>query len=241
MSGRLIGAGVVVLLLGVGIVRVEVAAGDPLVEGRHAPARAAAGSVEGTVRLDIATEAAPPMLSPYARRRYRPPSAAPAAGSSPRDVVVYVLTDRQSPPERNSGFTITQRDRTIIPYVAAVPVGTSVRFPNEDDVFHNLFSLSGPHPFNLGRYAPGESKSETFSKPGVVHLFCDIHSEMSGVILVLDTPHIARPDELGRYRISGLPEGRHRLIAWHESAGADTIAITVRAGGVAQANFRLPS
>jgi hypothetical protein len=115
-----------------------------------------------------------------------------------------------------------------------------VSFPNEDNVFHNLFSLSAPQPFNLGRYPRGETRSQLFRKPGVVRMFCDIHSDMSGVILVLDTPHFTHPDASGRFRLPGVPEGRHRVVAWHESQGADTVDVVVGPGGTATADLRLP-
>lgn len=198
------------------------------------------GVVTGTVELEVAGEVDPPMLSPYARRRYRPPTPSPAAPGSPENVVVYVLVEGAGAPSmRDTSVAIAQRDRTIIPHVTAVPAGTRIEFPNRDDVYHNLFSLSDPHPFNLGRYPPGESRSEVFPEPGVVRLFCDIHSEMGGVILVLDTPWLARPDEDGRYRIAGVPPGRHRVVAWHETAGADTVEVLVERGTV-RVDFRLP-
>ena len=200
---------------------------------------AAVGIVEGTVRLEVAAEGVPTMLSPYARRRYRPPGPSPSA-SSASDVVIYLLLDRSPPAPANARATIRQSDLAIVPHLTVVQAGTRIDFPNEDEVFHNIFSLSQPHPFNLGRYPPGESRSERFSEPGVLRMFCDIHSEMSGVILVVGTPFFARPDESGRFQLTGVPEGRHRLVAWHESAGADTASIVVTSTGVTRADFRLP-
>jgi plastocyanin len=202
-------------------------------------AEAAVGIVEGTVRLEVATEGAPTMLSPYARRRYRPPGPSPSA-SSASDVVVYLLLDQSPPAPANARATIRQSDLAIVPHLTVVQAGTRIDFPNQDEIFHNIFSLSQPHPFNLGRYPPGESRSERFSEPGVIRMFCDIHSDMSGVILVVGTPFFARPDESGRFQLTGVPEGRHRLVAWHESAGADTTTVVVTSSGVTRADFRLP-
>lgn len=199
-----------------------------------------AGSVVGTVQVEVEGEADPPMLNPYSRRRYRPPTPAPAAPGSPVNVVIYVLAERTPTPTTDTSVSIVQRDRTILPHVTAVSAGTTIEFPNRDEVYHNLFSLSDTRRFNLGRYPPGESRSETFPEPGLVRMFCDIHSDMGGVILVLDTPWLGRPDTNGRYRITGVPPGRHRVVAWHETAGSDTVEVVVREDRTARADFRLP-
>lgn len=199
----------------------------------------AAGTVEGTVRLTAATAPEPPMLGPYSRRRYRPPSRSPSAAPSPEDVVVFVVVDDAVPAPADTAARIVQRNRTIVPHVTAIQVGTTVSFPNLDDVYHNLFSLSGPHPFNLGRYPPGEARTQVFRQPGVIRMFCDIHSEMTGVIRVVDSPHFTRPDGEGAFRIAGVPAGTHRVVAWHETAGADTVEVEVPGGGVAHVELRV--
>ena len=177
------------------------------------------------------------MLSPYARRRYRPPSPSAPTPGSPVNVVVYIIVEGEGPAPREA--TIEQRERAIVPHVTPVQRGARVHFPNRDDVFHNLFSLSDTRVFNLGRYPPGESRSETFPRTGVVRMFCDIHSEMGGTILVLDSWLFTRPDASGEYRIEGVPPGRHRVVAWHESAGADTLSITVAPTGETRLDFEL--
>ena len=200
-----------------------------------------AASIVGTVRVAVGEAADPPMLSPYARRRYRPPTPSAPSPGSPSNVVVYVeLADGSAPTaSRPAEATIEQRGRAIVPHVTAVQRGATIHFPNRDDVFHNLFSLSDTHRFNLGRYAPGQSRSERFPRAGVVRMFCDIHSEMGGTILVLDTPFFARPDASGAFRIDGVPAGRHRVIAWHDASVADTAYVTVGAAGSAQVEFDL--
>jgi plastocyanin len=201
-----------------------------------------AASIVGTVRVAVGEAADPPMLSPYARRRYRPPTPSAPSPGSPSNVVVYVeLEEGSAAPETTppAGATIEQRGRAIVPHVTAVQRGATIRFPNRDDVFHNLFSLSDTHRFNLGRYAPGESRSERFPRAGVVRMFCDIHSEMGGTILVLDTPFFARPDASGEFRIDGVPPGRHRVIAWHDASVADTAYVVVGAAGSVQVDFDL--
>jgi plastocyanin len=179
------------------------------------------------------------MLSPYARPRYRPPVRAEATSTSPQTAVVYL---RGSTPARAAPAgvaRIVQRNRTILPHVTAVQVGTRIEFPNDDDVFHNLFSLSAPHRFNLGRYPPGESRTELFERAGVVRLFCDIHSEMGGIILVLDTPYFTSPEADGRFRIAGVPPGEYTAVVWHELAGADSTRVVVRDGAETNVDFVL--
>lgn len=228
---------VVLGVVGLPLVAPDPAGGDPPAAGALAPAheQVAGGAVEGTVRLSEGAMSEPPALSPYARRRYEPPPT-PASGGA-TDVVVFVPVD--GAPPSDDTVRITQRDRTILPHVTAIQVGTTVEFPNEDDIFHNLFSLSDPHPFNLGRYPPGDSRTEVFEEAGVVRMFCDIHSEMTGVIRVVETPHVSTADEAGGFRIAGLPVGRQRVVAWHPSAGADTVEVDVPEEGVARVELRL--
>jgi plastocyanin len=201
------------------------------------PAHGADGAVVGTVRLPAVQGSPPPMLSPYARPRYRPPPRTDAASRSSEGVVVYLQGRAPVASTALEPARIVQRNRTILPHVTAIQVGTRVDFPNEDDVFHNLFSLSASHRFNLGRYPPGESQSEQFTRPGVVRLFCDIHSEMGGVILVLDTPYFTKADADGGFRIAGVPPGEYTAIAWHELAGADSTRIVVRDGAETTVDF----
>jgi plastocyanin len=179
------------------------------------------------------------MLSPYARPRYRPPARSEGASGSPESVVVYLRGPDGAAAGPRAPAHVVQRGRTIIPHVTAVQAGTRVEFPNEDDVFHNIFSLSGPRNFNLGRYPPGESRSVVFDRPGVVRLFCDIHSEMGGVILVVDTRHFAQPDAEGNFRIAGVPDGTYTAIAWHEVAGTDSALVVVGGNAETRVDFVL--
>jgi len=209
---------------------------------RGAGVFAAAGAIEGTVRVAVTEQSDPPMLSPYARRRYRPPAPSAPTPGSPVNVVVYVIPNDSAAaaaPLAPAAATIEQRNRAIIPHVTAIQRGARVDFPNRDDVYHNLFSLSEARPFNLGRYPPGESRSEVFPRAGVVRMFCDIHSEMGGTILVLDTWLFTQPDASGAYRLDRVPEGRHRVVAWHDASIADTATVTVTSGAATRVDFEL--
>jgi hypothetical protein len=142
------------------------------------------------------------------------------------------------PPIGAASTVIRQRDRTIIPHVSVAQVGQLIEFPNEDDIYHNLFSLSTGNRFSLGRYAPGVTETTRFENPGVVRLFCDIHAEMAGVILVVNTPYVTRVGSDGTYRIT-VPAGAYRAIAWHPNAGADTASLTIPNGPDIAQDFAL--
>jgi len=188
---------------------------------------AARASVAGRVVVAADPPPPPPSLSPYARRRSEPPQR-PGVPGGAEDAFVYLEPLAGSGPTPATAPTaITQRDRTIIPHTSVARVGQVVEFPNEDDVFHNLFSLSPGNNFSLGRYAPGVTERNVFETPGVVRLFCDIHAEMAGVILVVNTPYVTRVGADGSYSIPNVPAGTYRAIAWHPSAGADTVQLTL--------------
>ena len=103
-----------------------------------------------------------------------------------------------------------QKDKTFQPHLLIVTVGSTVDFPNLDPVFHNAFSNYDGQLFDVGLYPPGTTRSIRFNRPGIVRVFCNIHSSMSAVIVVLDTPlfGITKPD--GRFEIAGVPDGRVR-------------------------------
>jgi hypothetical protein len=132
-----------------------------------------------------------------------------------------------------------QRNETFVPHVLAVTVGTLVEFPNSDLVYHNVFSLSKAARFDLGRYAVGRSKTVRFDTPGVVRVFCDIHSHMNAFVLVFDHPFFAVTDGAGRFRIPGVPPGSHDVVAWREGDSSDPQPVTVPEGGATELNFTL--
>jgi len=115
-----------------------------------------------------------------------------------------------------------------------------VDFPNNDHTYHNVFSLSKTRSFDLGRYAAGRSKSVRFDRPGIVRVFCDIHSHMSAYILVFAHRYFAVTDNEGRYRLDNVPPGTYTLIAWNESAAQESRRVVVaEAGGEVEVNFAL--
>jgi plastocyanin len=145
-----------------------------------------------------------------------------------RAVVYFESAPRGAFEERESArATLDQRDETFVPHVLAITVGTVVDFPNNDRTYHNVFSLSKAQRFDLGRYATGRSKAVRFDRPGIVRVFCDIHSHMNAFILVFNHRFFAVTDPQGRYEISGVPPGTYTLSAWYEGSVRDQRTVTV--------------
>lgn len=134
---------------------------------------------------------------------------------------------------------LDQRNEAFVPHVLAIVAGTTVDFPNNDRTYHNVFSLSKTKTFDLGRYAAGRSKSVRFDKPGIVRVFCDIHSHMSAYILVFAHPYFAVTDEQGRYRIDNVPPGTYTVVAWNEAMDSESRRVTVPDSGDVDLNFVL--
>jgi hypothetical protein len=152
-----------------------------------------------------------------------------SSGSSvDKRALVFVLFAPGKHPLPQSRPAMRQKNVTIVPRVLPVLVGTTVDFPNEDEIYHNIFSLSAVKSFDLGRYAKGVSKSVKFDRYGEVRVFCDIHSQMSGFVWVLQNPYFATTESDGSYRIASLPAGTYDLVAWHENGGRKQQKITVQ-------------
>jgi hypothetical protein len=113
-------------------------------------------------------------------------------------------------------YTLLQKNRTFIPHLQVIPAGSVVEFPNEDPFFHNVFSLFEGKRFDLGLYEAGSSKSVTFSRVGVSYIFCNIHPEMSAVVIALSTPLYATADIKDSVLLRGIPPGDYELHVWIE-------------------------
>lgn len=202
------------------------------------------GRVEGKVVIGPALSARRPRFRIYSDigQTSVPPREKSEPGAAMRDVVVYLEGAPRD--ARPSGVhpapTLTQRDERFVPHVLPVLVGTTVEFPNADPVYHNVFSLAAARTFDLGRYPAGTSKSVTFDQPGVVQVFCHIHSDMSAVVLVLDTPLYTVPSDDGRYALDGVPPGDYVLVAWHERAAPIRRRIHVAGGETTAADVSIP-
>src|SRR5205085_266527 len=124
--------------------------------------------------------------------------------------------------------------------VLAITVGTTVDFPNSDHTYHNVFSISKTKSFDLGHYAAGKSRSIRFDRPGIVRVFCEIHSHMSAFILVFSHRYFAVTTADGRYQISRVPPGRYTLVAWNEGSVRESRQILLPdESGVVEADFSL--
>ena len=153
--------------------------------------------------------------------------------------VVYIddIEEPGSDQEELPRPKLNQHQMMFRPLVLPVVAGATVDFPNNDDLYHNVFSYSRAREFDLGRYPTGQKKSITFEKPGIVKVYCDIHSYMYSTIIVLRSHHFAVPSDDGFYRIPDVPEGTHSLVFWYGRKIVDTRAITVKAGSVTTVDF----
>jgi plastocyanin len=135
-------------------------------------------------------------------------------------VVIWLETVDRSPTPQTAPKRVrmVQRNRHFIPHVVAISVGSTVDFPNLDPIFHNAFSNFSGQPFDIGLYAPGTSKSETFKQPGIVRVFCNIHPTMSAIIAVVATPWYAATDPTGRFSLPNVPAGDYHLRLFYERA-----------------------
>lgn len=147
------------------------------------------------------------------------------------NVVVYLQNVPDSGTKRK--HAIRQKGVQFSPRVSVIVKGTTVEFPNEDKIFHNVFSPSRPARFDLGLYRSGASKSVDFKREGVVDVFCNIHPEMSSRVLVVPSSHFATTDAQGKFRIDGVPPGTYPVVVWHPNGTEVRKTLTVEAGKVA--------
>lgn len=153
--------------------------------------------------------------------------------------VVISISGVSSAERKPKASSIQQKGKEFAPYVTAIRAGDSIEFPNGDKVYHSVYSESSAHKFHLPEYPKGDSRTEVFSKPGHVELFCAIHSHMNAHILVLDNDFFTKADAKGKFQIKNLPPGKHKIKAWHPRLGAQTQLVVVPKEGVVKVNFNL--
>lgn len=180
------------------------------------PARA--GVIRGTVRVPALANQGH-AFQPYAGKASSLPGPALPARGRVSDAVLSIeaLPPDVSAalPEHKGPYKLEQRDQAFVPRVLSVVVGAQVDFPNQDPIYHNVFSVSPPARFDLGKYPRGQSRRVRMAKPGLVKVFCDIHSDMAAFVMVLPNRAYARPNEDGAFRLPALPAGRYTLTWWH--------------------------
>ena len=165
---------------------------------------------------------------------------------SPENILVYLSKAPAASGELSeTKIVMDQRDLEFRPHVLPILVGSTVQFPNNDKVDHNVFSMSRTKKFNFGSYKPGESHSVVFDKPGIVELRCDVHAEMAAYILVMKNPYFAVTDKQGRFEIpnsgqlkqtglsgvKNLTPGKYFVKTWHEKLKTQKQAVVVPENG----------
>ena len=207
------------------------------------------GRITGTVEVSHDLTARRPQFRVYSDPgRTTPAVASPAdeLRAELRNVVIYLVDDRGTrlPASGDSVGTaasvMAQARERFDPRVLPVLAGSRVEFPNYDDIYHNVFSLSRARTFDLGRYPRGSTRAVDFPRSGVVQVFCHIHADMSGVVLVLGNPFFATPRADGTFIIENVPPGEYTIVGWHERTRPAVQRVQVTAGGTATADFRLP-
>lgn len=188
--------------------------------------------IEGRVELPKATTVA------VVNKRYQVVTKGGEVTINPPQGVVW-LEGKFAQPSAQPVVQMPQKNLAFVTPLLPVQAGTKVEFPNHDDAFHNIFSLSPVKRFDLGRFRPEERPipSQVFDKPGMVTIRCDIHEHMRGIILVLETPHFATTKTDGTYRLVGLPAGHYMLKAWISSTRTLAKPVEVKPGVTQKIDF----
>jgi hypothetical protein len=201
-----------------------------------APPNGGFATLRGVVRIESKIQPRGHAINFYSRRGGPAVPPKPAAPINELESVVLYLDDFKAMdipfPRRPPGVepTIRQVNETFVPQMLAIQTGETVRFPNDDPFFHNVFSLSGARSFDLGRYPKNQVRSVKFDRPGIVKVFCHIHSHMNAVIRVFDHPYFCRAGSDGTFSIAQVPEGTYTIVAWHERLKPQRQVIRVQPG-----------
>jgi hypothetical protein len=123
---------------------------------------------------------------------------------------------------------LRQKNKSFEPHLLAVTKGSTVDFPNLDPWFHNVFSLFNGKKFDLGLYEAGSSRTVHFDREGVSYIFCNIHPEMSAVVVVVSSPYFAAVNKDGDFALAGVPPGRYMLHVWSENAASEALSVLTR-------------
>jgi plastocyanin len=202
------------------------------------------GSVRGTVTVE--RKLTPRNVTPAAGlyQRGAPVDLRPDSEQNPLDyershVVIYLEGD---PPAGlvPAAAVMEQQNRRFSPDLVTIPAGGSVSFPNFDPIFHNVFSLSKVKNFDLGNYPKGQTRMVQFARPGVVFVYCHLHPNMAGTVVVTPNQWAARVDPSGKFTLADVPPGKYSIVAWHKTGGTFRKTVDVGAGLSAEADFFVP-
>lgn len=196
------------------------------------------GTIAGHVKLTTRARSARLPSNAYPTRGV--PRHDPPATPEIRNVVVYLKDAAFRGALPTTTGEMRQENETFIPHILAITTGSTVDFPNEDPIFHNVFSLSRAATFDLGRYPKGQTRSRTFSKAGLVKVYCRIHSQMSATIMVIDHPYFGTPRDDGTFTLPDVPAGNYTVVGWHERVGERTARVRVEPGKTIQVELTLP-
>jgi plastocyanin len=206
-----------------------------------APAERGTGRLEGIARISSRLTSSRVRVRVYSEPGDLGAPVPPAAGNSFANVVLYL---EDAPALASTPLVGTpvmrQHEERFTPHVLAVTTGTTIAFPNDDPIYHNVFSLSRARTFDLGRYPQGETKSLRFDRAGVVQVFCHIHADMSGYILVLPNRYFVTPDSSGRFVMDDIPPGQYVLVAWHERIKPIVTPVRVTSGQTTMLELSIP-
>jgi plastocyanin len=136
-------------------------------------------------------------------------------------------------------LVLVQHHKSFQPHLLVVPVGAVVRFPNRDPFFHNVFSLFEGRKFDLGLYEAGTTRNVSFDRPGISFIFCNIHAEMSAIVIALDTPYYAISNRKGEIAIPQVPPGHYTMKIWAETALPENLDAMTREVIISDSNASL--
>jgi plastocyanin len=195
-----------------------------------APGKGGAVATRGSGRRRAANDEAP---TGVIRGRVEVPSGEPVA---------YVSVENVFEPAVHHKEVIQQKQKQFVPRWAVVQRGTTIEFPNNDNIYHNVFSLSSGNSFDLGLYnSASEAKSQTFNEPGAVDIYCNIHPQMVASTLVVPNRYFAKVKSDGTYELAGVPSGKRKIVAWAPGSHLTSQWVQVDSGASAELNLKLES
>lgn len=196
------------------------------------------GTVKGKIEIEESSKTSRRQRTGYNKHQHGTEN---KSTNEAENVVVYLEEIGSKGNYTFSGKTpvLTQKNAEFIPKVLPILKGTTINIKNEDKIYHNVFSLSDPKSFNIGRRPQGETVPQTFNKSGVVRVFCDIHSHMSAFIIILENPFYSIGDKNGNYEIKEVPPGKYKLNVWHDSIEFNPIELNINSGDIKTINIEL--